>query len=56
MLNRHLPMFHQLGNMDQVIGQLEKGGEWNGKISWRCKTGDYVILHCRAASFTDLGR
>ncbi|XP_075215722.1 high affinity cAMP-specific and IBMX-insensitive 3',5'-cyclic phosphodiesterase 8-like isoform X3 [Lycorma delicatula] len=55
MLNRNLPLFHQLGNMDQVISQLEKGADWNGKISWRSKNGEYITLHCRAMAFSEVG-
>lgn len=55
-LNHSLYSFHQLGNMDQVTKQLEKGFDWEGKISWRSKSGENIALQCRAMPFQAAGR
>lgn len=56
LLAHSLPNFHQLGNMDQVTRQLEKGFDWEGKISWRSKSGENITLQCRAMPYQAIGR
>ncbi|XP_054277749.1 high affinity cAMP-specific and IBMX-insensitive 3',5'-cyclic phosphodiesterase 8 [Macrosteles quadrilineatus] len=56
LLGQPLPKFHQLANMDQVTRQLEKGFDWEGKISWRSKSGENITLQCRAMPYQAMGR
>ncbi|XP_050433933.1 high affinity cAMP-specific and IBMX-insensitive 3',5'-cyclic phosphodiesterase 8 isoform X2 [Adelges cooleyi] len=56
MLNKPLPLFHQLGEIDQITKKLEKNIEWEGKVSWKCKNGEHVYLQCRAFPFRAFGK
>uniref|UniRef100_A0A1B6C1K8 3',5'-cyclic-AMP phosphodiesterase n=1 Tax=Clastoptera arizonana TaxID=38151 RepID=A0A1B6C1K8_9HEMI len=55
LIGRSLHSFHQLGNMDPVTRQLEKGFDWEGKISWRSKSGENITLQCRAMPYQAIG-
>uniref|UniRef100_A0A2H8TXF4 3',5'-cyclic-AMP phosphodiesterase n=2 Tax=Melanaphis sacchari TaxID=742174 RepID=A0A2H8TXF4_9HEMI len=56
MINKPLAIFHQLGDIDQITKKLEKNIEWDGKVSWKCKSGEHVYLHCRASPFRPFGK
>ncbi|XP_026686300.1 high affinity cAMP-specific and IBMX-insensitive 3',5'-cyclic phosphodiesterase 8B-like, partial [Diaphorina citri] len=56
LLNKFIANFHQLGQMDQIIRQLDRGFDWEGKVSWKCKNGDTIPLHCKALPFCAFGR
>ncbi|XP_026809085.1 high affinity cAMP-specific and IBMX-insensitive 3',5'-cyclic phosphodiesterase 8-like isoform X2 [Rhopalosiphum maidis] len=56
MINKPLAVFHQLGDIDQITKKLEKNIEWDGKVSWKCKSGEHVYLHCRASPFRPFGK
>uniref|UniRef100_A0A8D8YSX9 3',5'-cyclic-AMP phosphodiesterase n=2 Tax=Cacopsylla melanoneura TaxID=428564 RepID=A0A8D8YSX9_9HEMI len=56
LLHKFIANFHQLGQMDQIIRQLDRGFDWEGKVSWKCKNGDTIPLHCKAQPFCAFGR
>ncbi|CAH1716531.1 high affinity cAMP-specific and IBMX-insensitive 3',5'-cyclic phosphodiesterase 8 isoform X1 [Aphis gossypii] len=55
-INKPLAVFHQLCDIDQITKKLEKNIEWDGKVSWKCKSGEHVYLHCRASPFRSFGK
>lgn len=55
-VNKPLAVFHQLGDIEQITKKLEKNIEWDGKVSWKCKSGEPVYLQCRATPFRSFGK
>lgn len=56
LLHKFIANFHQLGQMDQIIRQLDRGFDWEGKVTWKCRNGDTIPLHCKALPFCAFGR
>nr|XP_018914696.1 PREDICTED: high affinity cAMP-specific and IBMX-insensitive 3',5'-cyclic phosphodiesterase 8B [Bemisia tabaci]XP_018914697.1 PREDICTED: high affinity cAMP-specific and IBMX-insensitive 3',5'-cyclic phosphodiesterase 8B [Bemisia tabaci]XP_018914698.1 PREDICTED: high affinity cAMP-specific and IBMX-insensitive 3',5'-cyclic phosphodiesterase 8B [Bemisia tabaci]XP_018914699.1 PREDICTED: high affinity cAMP-specific and IBMX-insensitive 3',5'-cyclic phosphodiesterase 8B [Bemisia tabaci] len=56
LLGKQLPSVHQIGSMDMILRHLERGFDWEGKVSWKAKSGDNIVLQCRASPFRTSGK
>lgn len=55
-ISRHVQSLHHVGNMDAVLRQVERGHEWDGKVGWKSKHGENILLQCHAAPFCLMGK
>ncbi|XP_039278130.1 high affinity cAMP-specific and IBMX-insensitive 3',5'-cyclic phosphodiesterase 8 isoform X4 [Nilaparvata lugens] len=55
-ISRPVQSFHHLGNMETVLRQVERGNEWDGKVGWKSRHGESILLQCHASPFSLMGK